>query len=64
MGGPIEPRRPGFKRATPLPKGVAQMSARSFSPRSLIVALILAVALALLPLATVLADGGSTILPH
>ena len=40
------------------------MSARSFSPRSLIVALILVVALALLPLATVLADGGSTILPH
>ena len=40
------------------------MSLRSFSPRAFVLAWILAVALALLPLATVLADGGSVIYPH
>jgi hypothetical protein len=40
------------------------MSRRSFSVRALVLASILAVTLALLPLATVLADGGSVILPH
>jgi heme/copper-type cytochrome/quinol oxidase subunit 4 len=40
------------------------MSLRRFSLRAFVLAWILAVALALLPLATVLADGGPTIYPH
>jgi hypothetical protein len=40
------------------------MSRRSFSLRALVLAWILAAAFALLPVATVLADGGSTILPR
>jgi heme/copper-type cytochrome/quinol oxidase subunit 4 len=40
------------------------MSLRSFSVRAFVLAWILAIALALLPLATVLADGGSVIYPH
>jgi hypothetical protein len=40
------------------------MSLRPFSLRVFVLAWILATALALLPLATVLADGGSTIFPH
>lgn len=40
------------------------MSHRSFSLRAFVLAWILAVALALLPLATVLADGGTTIYPR
>jgi hypothetical protein len=39
------------------------MSHRSLSPRAFVLAWILAVALALLPLATVLAGGGVTIYP-
>lgn len=40
------------------------MSLRSFSLRAFVLAWVLAVVLALLPLATVLADGGGVILPH
>ncbi len=40
------------------------MSLRLFSLRALVLAWILAVALALLPVATVLADGGPTIIPR
>lgn len=40
------------------------MSRRSFSLRAFLVAWILALALALLPLVTVLADGGPTIFPR
>ena len=40
------------------------MSLRSFSVLAFVLAWILAIALALLPLATVLADGGSVIYPH
>jgi len=40
------------------------MSIRPFSLRSFVMAWILATALALLPLAAVFADGGSTIYPH
>ena len=40
------------------------MSIRPLSLRSLVVAWILATALAMLPIAAVLADGGSTIYPR
>jgi len=40
------------------------MSGRSFSVRAFVVAWILALALALLPLASALADGGVTIYPR
>jgi hypothetical protein len=40
------------------------MSTRNFSVRAFILAWILALALALLPLATALADGGVTMYPH